>query len=308
MNHPTLKTDPILMVRDAEKSYGQVRALRGASFDLYPGELLGFLGPNGAGKTTMIRCLAGRAQLDSGTLTYNPDRIVGDELPGVVPQSLAIYNDLTALQNLRAFGRLHGLRGMHLDDRIVEALEWSNLTDRADQLAKTFSGGMKRRLNIACSVLHEPQILLLDEPTVGVDPQSRERIYEMLRELCARGTSILLTTHQLDEAQYRCDRIAIVDEGRVIHSGTFQQLLADTVGQHQQLNVQFASRLAIAPPGFQLSATGETATATLSQSANELSEVMRSVESCGQPVRSIKLESPKLQHVFLHLTGRELRE
>jgi ABC-2 type transport system ATP-binding protein len=300
--------EPILTVRDAEKSFGTVHALRGASFELYPGELLGFLGPNGAGKTTMIRCLAGRARLDSGELAYHPVKVLPGELPGVVPQSLAIYEDLTAEQNLRAFGRLHGLRGNHLEDRVVEALGWANLTDRAHKLAKTFSGGMKRRLNIACSVLHEPQILLLDEPTVGVDPQSRERIYEMLRELCSRGTAILLTTHQLDEAQYRCDRIAIVDEGRVIHSGTFEQLLAATVGQHQQLSVRFKGRPAKPPEGFHLPATGETATAVLSHSANELSNVMRSVESCGQPIHSISMESPTLQHVFLHLTGRELRE
>lgn len=301
------RREPILSVRNAEKSFGKVHALRGVSFDLHAGELLGFLGPNGAGKTTMIRCLAGRMQLDSGLVEYGR-KWEPDALPGVVPQTIAIYEDLSAEQNLKAFGRLQGLRLEVLEDRVEEALHWSNLRDRRNHLAKTFSGGMKRRLNIACSVLHRPQILLLDEPTVGVDPQSRERIHEMLRELCGRGTAILLTTHQLDEAQYRCDRIAIVDQGRVIHVGTFAELLAETVGQYQRLNVRFNRRPSRVPDFLDLPPTGVTATAFLSQSANELSRVMQEIESCDQPIAAIQLESPSLQHVFLHLTGRELRE
>ena len=196
-----LRTAAILSIRKAEKSYGTTLALRGVTLDLFPGELLGFLGPNGAGKTTLIRCLAGRSTLDAGTLRFARGIDQAGGL-GVVPQTIAIYGDLTAEQNLYAFGRLHAVPRRDLKNRVNEALGWSNLSDRRHHLVKTFSGGMQRRLNIACSVLHRPQILLLDEPTVGVDPQSRERIYEMLSELRNRGTAILLTTHQLDEGNF----------------------------------------------------------------------------------------------------------
>ncbi len=239
---------PVLSIRDAQKSYGKVHALRGVSLDLFPGELLGFLGPNGAGKTTLIRCLAGRSKLDQGTFRFGKG-VGRTGLMGVVPQTIAIYGDLTADQNLFAFGKLHGVPRRELVERVDAALRWSNLADRRRHLVKTFSGGMQRRLNIACSVLHRPQILLLDEPTVGVDPQSRERIYEMLDELRDQGTAILLTTHQLDEAQFRCDRIAIVDQGKVVQAGTFDELVTGTVGRHQRLKVRFHSvpAAAVAP-------------------------------------------------------------
>ena len=161
------------------------RRCGGSNLDLYPGELLGFLGPNGAGKTTLIRCISGRSKLDSGALDFHGNARRA-EILGVVPQSLAIYEDLTAEQNLMAFGRLQGVSRSELRKRVEAALRWSNLADRRDHMVRTFSGGMQRRLNIACSLLHFPKVLLLDEPTVGVDPQSRERIYEMLDGLRRR--------------------------------------------------------------------------------------------------------------------------
>ena len=210
---------PALRVRDVAKRFRSAVALDRASLELQRGERLALLGPNGAGKTTLVRCICGRAVPDAGEI-----EMLGERLPptggrqglGFVPQEVALYPDLTARENLEAFGRFHGLRGGELRKAVQWALGWTGLSDRARELTKTFSGGMKRRVNIACGVLHRPRVLLLDEPTVGVDPQSRERIFAMLDELRDHGTSILLTTHQLDEAEQRCDRIVIIDHGRVI--------------------------------------------------------------------------------------------
>ena len=303
MSEPT----PILSIARAEKSYGQVRALRGITLELFAGELLGFLGPNGAGKTTLIRCLAGRSQLDSGTLEFHESIGERDRL-GVVPQTIALYDDLTAEQNLYAFGRLHAVRGSQLRTRVTEALTWSNLSDRRKHLVRTFSGGMQRRLNIACSVLHKPKILLLDEPTVGVDPQSRERIYEMLDELRNQGTAILLTTHQLDEAQFRCDRIAIVDQGRVVQVGTFDELVTGSVGQGQRLRLRFRHPPDSIPPSLTMDSTGCMGTCLIADVAAELPSVIQRAQAAGQPIDHVVLQQPTLQDVFLHLTGKELRE
>ena len=221
-----------LEVRAAAKTFGETKALAGASFDVRPGELLGLLGPNGAGKTTMIKAIAGRVGLDAGTI-----RLFGREVKradarpelGVVPQELAIYKLLTARENLTAFGSLNGVSGAMLKDRVEWALEWSGLADRAKDITKTFSGGMQRRLNIACSLLHKPKLVLLDEPTVGVDPQSRERIYEMLAALKRDGVSVVLTTHHLEEAERRCERIVIIDHGRIVAAGSMVELVAQAL-------------------------------------------------------------------------------
>src|SRR5262245_29635919 len=188
----------LLTVIDARKSFGSVAALQGVSLDLEPGELLGLLGPNGAGKTTLVRAIAGRVRLDSGALELLGRPLVpGRPRPelGVVPQEIAVYPSLTARENLEAFGRLQGLSGDKLAARVAWALAWTGLAGREREAVKVFSGGMRRRLNIACGALHEPRVLLLDEPTVGVDPQSRERIYEMLSALRPSGTSLLIPTH-----------------------------------------------------------------------------------------------------------------
>ena len=216
-----------LSVRDARKRFGSVQALDSASLDLRPGELVGLLGPNGAGKTTLIRAIAGRLRLDAGTIEIEGRPVTpGVTRPelGIVPQELAVYPNLTPRENLEVFGRLYGVPSSALADRVNRALDYAALADRASEPVKRLSGGMKRRLNIVCSLLHEPRIVLLDEPTVGVDPQSRERIYEMLAELRQRGVSVLLTTHHLDEAEVRCERIVIIDHGKVIASGTLADL------------------------------------------------------------------------------------
>ena len=226
-------TDAPLRVSGTRKRYGDVQALAGASFDVRTGELLGLLGPNGAGKTTLIKAIAGRVALDAGTIQlFGRTLARRDPRPelGVVPQELAVYPLLTARENLEVFGDLYGVKREELRDRVAWALEWADLKDRAREPIKGFSGGMKRRLNIACSLLHRPAVVLADEPTVGVDPQSRERIYEMLAALRASGISIVLTTHHLEEAEQRCERIVVIDAGRIVASGTLEELFAGTFG------------------------------------------------------------------------------
>jgi ABC-2 type transport system ATP-binding protein len=301
----------VLAVKDARKSYGATQALRGASLELRQGELLGLLGPNGAGKTTLVRSIAGRVKLDGGSIELmgRPLDGGGGRAPlGVVPQEIALYPLLSARENLEAFGRLNGIKPAALKERVAWALEWTALADRAKEPIKRFSGGMKRRLNIACGVLHEPRVILLDEPTVGVDPQSRERIYEMLDRLRAAGASLLLTTHQLEEAEGRCKRIVIIDHGQIIAAGTLEELVARTVGNHRRV----AIRLDRAPErpidGFNGGTEGPLLRAQVDDVGAELPALIQRAEAAGFAIEDIEVRSPSLQSVFIHLTGRELRE
>ncbi len=298
---------PLILVEDAHASYGDLHALTGLSLELRAGELLGLLGPNGAGKTTLINCIAARQKLDQGRIRFAVAGTLSDRM-GIVPQELAVYPDLTVYQNLSAFGRLHGLSGRTLRQRISDALSWAALEQRTSALAHTLSGGMQRRLNIACSVLHQPQILLLDEPTVGIDPQSRERIYTMLDTLLELGTAILLTTHQLDEAQTRCDRMAIIDGGRIIESGTFEELLARTIGTSSQLSLRFSVPQSRVPLPLHLSANGLEAQGLLDGGNSQLPHLLNQLAVNDIAIEHLVLREPTLQHLFLHLTGKELRE
>ena len=219
----------MLAVRDLRKSYGRVVAVDGASFSVEPGQLVGLLGPNGAGKSTTVAMIAGLVTPDGGTVTIGGRPLGGDTDPqkrliGLVPQDLALYEELTAAANLRLFGALYGLSGRPLEDAIGSALLLVGLAERAGDRVKTFSGGMKRRLNLAAGLLHDPQILLLDEPTVGVDPQSRNAIFENLEFLKSRGKALLYTTHYMEEAERLADRIVVMDHGRVLADDTLAGL------------------------------------------------------------------------------------
>ena len=303
----------VLKVIDARKSFGATRALDGASFELRAGELLGLLGPNGAGKTTLVRSIGGRARLDEGSIELFGGRLaVGDSAArralGVVPQEIALYPLLTARENLHAWGRLHGVARRDLAPRIQRALEWTALVERADEQVRGFSGGMKRRLNIACGVLHEPRAVLLDEPTAGVDPQSRQRIYDMLAELRDGGVSVLLTTHHLDEAEELCDRIVIIDHGRAIAAGTLSELVEKTVGVQRRVTLTLDAPLARVLPGFEMDASRTALRSQVRDVAAELPALLDAVREAGGRVLDVDVRAPSLHSVFIHLTGRELRE
>jgi ABC-2 type transport system ATP-binding protein len=280
--------EAVLEVTGARKSYGATEALRGADLRLERGEWLSLLG---------------RPLSTSGGVSGD----VRDRL-GVVPQDLALYPRLTARENLEVFGALQGLSGALLKERCEWALQFTALADRAAEPAGDFSGGMKRRLNIACGVLHKPDVVLLDEPTVGVDPQSRERIYGMLDELRAAGASLLMTTHQLDEVQQHSERIVIIDHGRVIAEGTVEGLIARTLGEGRTVVFRLDQP---APPA--LRAIGEAADGTTLRCAVrnmdvELPEWLSRLSAAQCRILDLSVEAPTLHAVFLHLTGRELRE
>ena len=300
-----------LQVHAARKSFGPTRALDGMSLAFESGEMLGLLGPNGAGKTTLIRAIAGRVRLDGGSVsmfgrTLEPGRPRAEL--GVVPQENALYPLLTARENLETFGRMNGLEGRRLRERTAWALEWSGLAERAQSPARTFSGGMKRRLNLACGVLHEPKLVLLDEPTVGVDPQSRESIYDMLAALRAAGTALLLTTHYLEEAEARCERIVIVDRGRAIAGGTLAELVQHAGLTGRRVRATLDRAVPCAPAGFTLENGGRALGATITDVAGELPGLLARLAAAGLGVRDLEVRSASLQAVFLALTGKELRE
>ena len=305
-------TTDVLTVDQARKKFGQVAALDGASLSLREGELLALLGPNGAGKTTLIRAISGRVQLDGGEIRLFGRLLTGRKTPpelGIVPQELAIYPSLTARENLDAFARLQGLKGGDVDAQVKWALKVTALDDRAKEPVKSFSGGMKRRLNIACGVIHRPRVVLLDEPTVGVDPQSRERIYDMLGELTRAGVSLLLTTHHLEEAEARCSRTVIIDHGKVIAAGTLSELVDRTVGRHRIVTLRVDAPLPQILPGLEAAADDpRLLRARVTNVARELPALLTAVAGQGREVEDVDVRGPSLQSVFIHLTGRELRE
>ena len=311
----TLPTPDLPLVVDAAaKRFGAVRALDGASLTVGRGELVGLLGPNGAGKTTLIRAIAGRLRLDAGRVSLFGRVLTPEDRRaelGVVPQEIAVYPLLTAAENLRAFGELYGVSGQALDERVRWALAWSDLAERASEPVKRFSGGMKRRLNIACSLVHQPSLVLLDEPTVGVDPQSRERIYEMLASLRASGVSIVLTTHHLEEAERRCERIVIIDQGRIVASGDMHDLVSGVLGAQRSLRLTLAAPLADDAPVPSDLVVEDGRRVVRLNVADARSDVVRAMDAVGRlgaEVVDLELARASLQDVFIALTGRELRE
>ncbi|MGA2779884.1 MAG: ABC transporter ATP-binding protein [Steroidobacteraceae bacterium] len=288
-------------------------ALDGISLEVNAGECLGLLGPNGAGKSTLIRSIVGRIIPDAGTISVfgaQADSVSARTAIGWVPQELALYPRLTCRENLQSFGRYYGLAGAALDRAVAKCLGWATLTDRAADLVKNFSGGMKRRLNMAAGLIHQPKLALMDEPTVGVDPQSRNHIFEMIETLRGEGLSIIYTTHYMEEAERLCDRIAIVDHGKIIALGTRAELVRNAFGSRSQVLTRFAGaqdRIAdwVAQRGGQ---TVDGSAQFTIEHPTEIGGLLEAAEKAGFELLDVSLRKPNLESVFLLLTGRELRD
>lgn len=309
-------SEPVLDIQQARKTFGSTIALDGVDLSLGQGEWLGLLGPNGAGKTTLVKAIAGRVKLDGGVVRVfdHPVTAGGSATAemrarlGIVPQEVALYPRLTGRENLEVFASLSGLAGAVRGDRVEWALDFTGLADRARDLVKAYSGGMKRRLNIACSVMHRPEIILLDEPTVGVDPQSRERIWHMLAELRKAGASLLLTSHQLDEVERVCERIIIIDHGKVIAEGALDALIAATIGRGRQVTIILDRNVEESQVSGRFQVQGRNAVCTVENVAAELPAILSELDAAGHRIEDVQINTPTLQAVFIHLTGRELRE
>ena len=295
------------------KRFGQVAAVDGITLELRKGECLGLLGPNGAGKSTLIRSIVGRVIPDAGTISIfgaPADSMAARNTLGWIPQELALYPRLTCRENLQSFGRYHGMGGAALEQAVERCLGWATLTDRAGELVKNLSGGMKRRLNMAAGLIHQPKLVLMDEPTVGVDPQSRNNIFEMIEKLHAEGMSLIYTTHYMEEAERLCDRVAIVDHGKVIALGTNAELVQNAFGSRSQVLARFAGtddRVAawVKERGGH---TVEGSAQFTIEHPTEIAGLLEASAKAGFELVDVSLRKPNLESVFLHLTGRELRD
>jgi ABC-2 type transport system ATP-binding protein len=314
----------MIEVDELRKSYGDLVAVDGVSFAARPGEIFGLLGPNGAGKSTTIGCISGLLTPTGGRVRVMGHDVVRDsthakEALGIVPQEIALYEDLSALENLHYWGGAQGLRDPQLRERCHIVLEATGLLDRAKEPVKQFSGGMKRRLNFACGIVHAPKVLLLDEPTAGVDPQSRVRLLDLVREQAKAGVCVLYTTHYLEEAEALCTRLAIVDRGKLIAAGTLEELRA-MMGERDLLRLTGVFPSAgiegalkslngnQADPIEIVSAGADQLTLSLTGAARKLAAIFSALEAVGAEVRGTTLTQPSLESLFIKLTGKELRE
>ena len=305
----------MLLIQDVTKRYGTLTALDGVSLEVRPGEFFGLLGPNGAGKSTLMSLVAGLRSPDAGRITLNGRPLSAAEPAaraglGLVPQAVALYEDLSAEQNLRTFGELYGLRGALLKERVDEALAAVQLGDRRHDQVKTFSGGMQRRLNLVAALLHRPQLLLCDEPTVGIDPQSRNAIFELLEARARAGLTVIYSTHYMEEATRLCTRIGIIDHGKIHALGTLDELLTRLPFEEE---IRFPARADTAPLAARLAGSGEVTTLDGThrfrpRADYKLSAFFALTESLGLPARLFTSQRPTLEALFLHLTGRNLRE
>jgi ABC-2 type transport system ATP-binding protein len=312
-------TNPIIKVENLHKSYGSLPAVSGISFGIAPGEFFGLLGPNGAGKTTTIEMLTGLIPPTSGDIFIDGQNL--KEKPdvcksniGFVPQDFAFYPSLKAKDNLSFFGRIYGLKGQLLKNRIHEVLKIVTLSNHTKQPVATFSNGMKRRLNIAIGLLHSPRILILDEPTVGVDAQSRSAIFDSLRHLNKQGVTVMYTTHYMEEAQALCHRVAIVDNGRIVQLGspaTLVQKFSDSVIKIEFIEMVASSlyeELKSIGPIAPLDETGRWIRLKTVNPAQTVEKILNLPEVKKIGIHSLDVSKPNLEDVFLHLTGHSLRD
>lgn len=317
MNNTADRTT-VASLRDVVKRFGATLALDHVDLEIRRGEILGLLGPNGAGKTTAIRALCGLIGVDSGAIEVfgipqRPGVIEIKRRIGLVTQEITIFEDVSARENLSFFGGLYGLRGKELADRVAETLEFVGLSENADRRAKKYSGGMKRRLNLACALTHRPELLIMDEPTVGIDPQSRNHILESVRALGEQGTTILYTSHYMEEVEAIATRVAIMDQGHIIAGGTVDELVGRIqyeervtleVGAPTDAMVDELHRIAGVK---QVTRQDRTLQVISEAGAKNLDRIISAAQAAGG-VRSIRADKPTLEDVFLTLTGKHLRD
>ncbi|MCG7408264.1 ABC transporter ATP-binding protein [Paenibacillus sp. ACRRX] len=303
----------VLEVADVVKGYGGKTALDKVNIHVREGSCFGLLGPNGAGKSTLMKLMTGILQADSGIIRafdmdtrHQMSKI--RQLVGYVPQEITLYEKLSAVQNLKFFGEMYGVKGAELKRRIENVLEQVGLSDRASEAVGTYSGGMKRRINLAAALLHQPQLVILDEPTVGIDPQSRNHIFEMIRGLRKEGLTLVYSTHYMEEVEALCDDIAIIDHGSVIAQGSLHEILE----RHADKAVYVESDHITEPPQLsgiiQASARGRGWVLESEQPLNTLHDMSRLLAEAGANVHALELVKPSLDRVFLKLTGTALRD
>jgi len=308
----------MISVQNLSKKFGDLQAVDRISFTVSQGELFGFLGPNGAGKTTTISMVSGLLRPDEGTVfieNYNlwESPRAAKRLLGLVPQDLALYQEFSARENLRFWGGLYGIPRSQLKKNTEELLERVGLADRAREPVSRYSGGMKRRLNLAIGLVHNPKVLLLDEPTVGIDPQARNNILEIIRDIAGQGTTIIFATHHLEEAEKLCDRIAIIDHGRILQTGSLSEL-AKVVGDRDVITLhgkftaeQVRQCLKLEPVSF-LAVADHSASLSLVRPDYGIAPLVNQLTKVGIELADISIQKPTLENVFLKLTGRELRD
>ncbi len=311
----------ILEAHNLIKKFNDFTAVDNVSFTIEEGEVFSLLGPNGAGKTTtisMLSCLLAPTQGDAviGGYSVDKDPMAVKKIIGIVPQDIALYEDLSAIENLMFWGRMYGMRGGELKSRVAEVIEQVGLTDKAKQRVKTYSGGMKRRINIAVGLLHKPRLLFMDEPTVGIDPQSRRNILDGVKQLNQQGMTVLYTTHYMEEAQELSNRVGIIDHGKLIALGT-QHELTQMVGQMDALRLHLPEGQDVGPfvealrglPDVRQVTTADHEIVLIVPVAQEaIPPVFTQADRLGFKIRSVEIEEPNLEAVFLHLTGRALRD
>lgn len=314
-----MNRDRAIEVQDLHKDFGEVYAVQGVSFEVDKGEVFGLLGPNGAGKSTIISMLACLLEPTRGDALVMGHSIRREPMAvklaiGVVPQEVALYEDLSASENLRFWGKMYGLRGEALRRRVDEVLAIVGLTERQKGRVGKFSGGMQRRLNIGIALLHQPQVIIMDEPTVGIDPQTRRNILDSVKEMNRQGTTVLYTTHYMEEAQELSSHIAIMDRGQVIAYGAHDELVK-IVGEMDRIDVtinagpeRVVERWQATEGVRQITAQDGTLTLLVDDSNLALPRLFESASRVGVRITSVEIQEPNLEAVFLHLTGRALRD
>jgi ABC-2 type transport system ATP-binding protein len=311
--------EPAIRVENLDKRFGDIHAVNHVSFEVQKGEIFSLLGPNGAGKSTTISMISGLLSPDEGNAFILGNSITQNSAEakactGVVPQEIALFEDLTARENLEFWGKMYGLRGQELKQRVDEVLEMIGLTERQKDRVEKYSGGMKRRVNIGAALLHKPAIIIMDEPTVGIDPQSRRHILDGVKDLQAEGATILYTTHYMEEAQELSDHIAIMDEGEIIANGTHEELVR-LIGRQDRIDLQLSalSEQLLAQwrdiPGVtQVAAENGVVTVLAGDSNVVLPQLFEVANEYEVRITAVDIQEPNLESVFLHLTGRALRD